>query len=63
MGTKRHRHIASLEVLVGGMCYGANATMYKLALAAGFSWPQMVAGQMFFAVLCFMALLLVSRFN
>lgn len=63
MGTKRHRHIASLEVLVGGMCYGANATMYKLALAAGFSWPQMVAGQMFFAVLCFMVLLLVSRFN
>lgn len=37
MGTKRHRHIASLEVLVGGMCYGANATMYKLALAVGFS--------------------------
>ena len=52
METKSRRQIASLEVLIGGTCYGANATMYKLAFAAGFSWPQVVAGQMIFAVLC-----------
>lgn len=61
METKSRRQIASLEVLIGGTCYGANATMYKLAFAAGFSWPQVVAGQMIFAVLCFLALSFFDR--
>lgn len=29
--------VSALEVFAGGACYGANATMYKLAYADGFS--------------------------
>lgn len=47
------KRLAPLEVFIGGACYGANATTYKLAFSAGFSWTQVVAGQMFFALVCF----------
>lgn len=47
------RGLAALEVFLGGGCYGANATAYKLAYAAGFSWAQVVAAQMWFAAILF----------
>lgn len=40
------RRIAALQVFCGGACYGANATMCKTAFASGFTWQQVVAGQM-----------------
>lgn len=52
--------IAALEVFIGGACYGANATMYKLAYADGFSWPQVVGCQMWFAAALFGIALVVS---
>ena len=55
------RGIAALEVFVGGACYGANATMYKLAYADGFSWPQVVGCQMWFAAALFGVALIISR--
>ncbi len=52
--------ISALEVFVGGACYGANATMYKLAYADGFSWPQVVGCQMWFAAALFGIALVAS---
>ena len=36
----RRRAVAALQVFAGGACYGAMATTYKLAYAAGFTWLQ-----------------------
>lgn len=52
--------IAALEIFIGGACYGVNATMYKLAYADGFSWPQVVGCQMWFAAVQFGIALVVS---
>ena len=42
---------AALQVFAGGACYGAMATTYKLAYAAGFTSAQVVASQAWFG--CF----------
>ncbi|WP_462134761.1 DMT family transporter [Slackia piriformis] len=42
--------IASAQVFLGGACYGAMATTYKLAYAAGFTSSQVVAGQAWLAL-------------
>ena len=39
----RRRAVAALQVFAGGACYGAMATTYKLAYAAGFTSAQVVA--------------------
>ena len=47
------RTIASAQVFLAGACYGAMATTYKLAYAAGFTSSQVVAGQAWLALLFF----------
>ena len=42
---------AALQVFAGGACYGAMATTYKLAYAAGFTSARVVASQAWFG--CF----------
>ena len=49
----RRRVIAALQVFAGGACYGAMATTYKLAYAAGFTSAQVVASQAWFGCLFF----------
>lgn len=44
---------AALQVFAGGACYGAMATTYKLAYAAGFTSVQVVASQAWFGCLFF----------
>lgn len=44
---------AALQVFAGGACYGAMATTYKLAYAAGFTLAQVVASQAWFGCLFF----------
>lgn len=44
---------AALQVFAGGACYGAMATTYKLAYAAGFTSAQVVASQAWFGCLFF----------
>ena len=44
---------AALQVFAGGACYGAMATTYKLAYAAGFTSAQVVASQAWFDWLFF----------
>lgn len=60
-GGERARRVAAFEVFLGGACYGANATVYKMAFGEGFSWAQTIAAQMLFALVGFGALLLVDR--
>lgn len=48
-------------VFLAGASYGAQATMVKIAYAAGFTWTQVVASQALFATLLFAAGLLVLR--
>lgn len=49
-----HRQVvAALQVFAGGACYGAMATTYKLAYAAGFTSAQVVASQAWFGCLFF----------
>lgn len=43
--TETRRHLAALEMLLGGASYGFMATTYKLSYAAGYSWQQVVAAQ------------------
>ena len=45
--------IAALQVFAGGACYGAMATTYKLAYAAGFTSAQVAASQAWFGCLFF----------
>lgn len=54
------RRVAALQVFIGGACYGANATMCKSAFASGFSWQQVVAGQMWCSAALFGLALLVQ---
>ena len=49
----RRRTVAALQVFAGGACYGAMATTYKLAYAAGFTSAQVVASQAWFGCLFF----------
>lgn len=44
---------AALQVFAGGACYGAMATTYKLAYAAGFTSAQVVASQAWFGCIFF----------
>lgn len=44
---------AALQVFAGGACYGAMATTYKLAYAAGFTSAQVVASQAWLGCLFF----------
>ena len=53
--------IAAAQVFVGGACYGANATMFKTAFAQGFTWPQVVACQMWFAAALFAHAVITRR--
>ena len=53
--------IAAAQVFVGGACYGANATMFKTAFAQGFTWPQVVACQMWSAAALFALAVVVRR--
>ncbi len=62
LGKSKTQMISALEVFAGGACYGANATMYKLAYADGFSWPQVVGCQMWFAVALFGVVVVFSCF-
>ena len=55
------RAIASAQVFLGGACYGAMATTYKLAYAAGFTSSQVVAGQAWLALLFFAIAVLLGR--
>ena len=49
-----HRQVtAALQVFAGGACYGAMATTYKLAYAAGYTSAQVVASQAWFGCLFF----------
>ena len=57
----RRRALAALQVFAGGACYGAMATTYKLAYAAGFTSAQVVASQAWFGFLCFAIAVLVGR--
>lgn len=52
---------AALQVFVGGACYGAMATTYKLAYAAGFTSAQVVASQAWFGCLFFALAALADR--
>ena len=52
---------AALQVFVGGACYGAMATTYKLAYAAGFTSAQVVASQAWFGCLFFALATLASH--
>ena len=49
----RRQAVAALQVFAGGACYGAMATTYKLAYAAGFTSAQVVASQAWFGLLFF----------
>ena len=52
--SSQHRQVtAALQVFAGGACYGAMATTYKLAYAAGFTSAQVVASQAWFGCLFF----------
>ena len=52
--SSQHRQVtAALQVFTGGACYGAMATTYKLAYAAGFTSAQVVASQAWFGCLFF----------
>ncbi len=53
--------MAALQVFAGGACYGAMATTYKLAYAAGFTSAQVVASQVWFGFLFFALAVLLSR--
>ncbi len=61
--TSNRSGIAALEVFVGGACYGANATVYKLAFAGGFTWSQVIGAQMWFAAAFFGIALIILRFS
>ena len=51
-----HRQVtAALQVFAGGACYGAMATTYKLAYAAGYTSAQVVASQAWFGCLFFIS--------
>ncbi len=50
-----------LFVLLGGACYGFNATCYKISYAMGFNSAQIAAAQMWFAFALFAALLVRDR--
>lgn len=52
---------AALQVFAGGACYGAMATTYKLAYAAGFTSAQVVASQAWFGCLFFALATLAGR--
>ena len=52
---------AALQVFAGGACYGAMATTYKLAYAAGFTSAQVVASQAWFGCLFFGVAVLVGH--
>ena len=57
-----HRQaLAALQVFAGGACYGAMATTYKLAYAAGFTSNQVVASQAWFGCLFFVLAVLIGR--
>lgn len=58
--SRRRQVTAALQVFAGGACYGAMATTYKLAYAAGFTSAQVVASQAWFGCL-FFALAVVVR--
>ena len=58
---KQTQGIAAVQVFVGGACYGANATMFKTAFVQGFTWPQVVACQMWFAAALFALAVVVRR--
>ena len=57
----RRRAVAALQVFEGGACYGAMATTYKLAYAAGFTSAQVVASQAWFGFLFFGLAVLLGR--
>ena len=57
----RRRAVAALQVFAGGACYGAMATTYKLAYAAGFTSAQVVASQAWFGFLFFGLAVLLGR--
>lgn len=57
----RRRAVAALQVFAGGACYGAMATTYKLAYAAGFTSAQVVASQAWFGCLFFILATVVQR--
>ena len=52
---------AALQVFAGSACYGAMATTYKLAYAAGFTSAQVVASQAWFGCLFFALATLAGR--
>ena len=56
----RRRAVAALQVFAGGACYGAMATTYKLAYAAGFTSAQVVASQAWFGCLFFILATIVQ---
>ena len=58
---KQTQGIAAAQVFIGGACYGANATLFKTAFAQGFSWPQVVACQMWFGAALFALAVVVRR--
>ena len=58
---KSQRTLAALQVFAGGACYGAMATTYKLAYAAGFTSAQVVASQAWFGFLFFGLAVLLGR--
>lgn len=58
---KSQRTLAALQVFAGGACYGAMATTYKLAYAAGFTSNQVVASQAWFGCLFFVLAVLIGR--
>lgn len=61
-GKAAHRQaLAALQVFAGGACYGAMATTYKLAYAAGFTSSQVVASQAWFGCLFFALAVLIGR--
>ena len=60
--SSQHRQVtAALQVFAGGACYGAMATTYKLAYAAGFTSAQVVASQAWFGCLFFILATVVQR--
>lgn len=58
--TNKQQGIAAVQVFIGGACYGANATLCKMAFAQGFTWQQVVSCQMWFATALFAVAMLVS---
>lgn len=56
----KRKTMAALQVFIGGSSYGLMATTYKLAYAAGFSWQEVVASQVWFGLLAFIAACAVS---